>query len=200
MQDYISVPSVTLPAQGLRNFGFTAYIVGSLNPTPISLPEDTIGGKLLNIYCQGTNALSLITISPRRVYGGFGGVGGTTSYLLNRNQFIQLLSAGTSGWVVVSTSNQNTTTSAPAIVQTLAQNTKMFQTTITGAAVNGTFTFATGFVANPSFTNTPFITLTAVDPILNHTMVIKTQSNTDFTYVSLLGTFPASLNVMAVGV
>jgi hypothetical protein len=74
----------------------------------------------------------------------------------------------------------------------------MLSTRITGAAVNGTFTY-TSISGQFAFASPASVQLTAEDATGNHIMTLRTNTTTGFTYVSSTGSFPTTLHIYALG-
>jgi len=192
----LSVASYTIPADALRNSLYTLVISGTANPTPLNFPTDDTGGKYITIFNAGSQGVECrCSASPTRLFvGGNNGLAGGTTYSIRANQVVQFLSSGSSGFLVFAQTNPNSNqTNYPYPLQTQTTNQRITSTRITGASVNGTFTYASAFNAVPA------VVLTAEDATGNHTMTLRTSTTSGFTYVSSTGSFPTALSIHIVG-
>jgi hypothetical protein len=197
----LSVGSYTIPQNALRNSSYTLIMSGTANPTTLNFPTDDTGGKYITVFNAGTNPiLCSCSASPTRPFiGGGNGLSGGTTYPIRSNQTVQFLSAGSSGFILFSQSNSNTNINQyPSTVQTLTTNQRILATRITGAAVNGTFTY-TSISGQFAFASPASVQLTAEDATGTQTMILRTNTTTGFTYVSSSGVFPTTLHIYAVG-
>jgi hypothetical protein len=191
-----SVATYTIPADADRNTFFNLYISGTANPTPVLFPTDDVGGKYITIYNGGTNDLLLsCPATPIRPFiGGVIGVAGATTYPVRINQSVSFVSGGSQGFINLYATNPNSNqVGNPYPVQTATRNQRIFSVRITGASVNGTYTYPT------AFTSAPVVQLTAEDATGNHIMTLRTNTTTGFTYVSSSGSFPTALHIYALG-
>jgi hypothetical protein len=193
----LGVATYTIPQDALRNSLYTLIIAGTATPTPLNFPTNDTGGKYITIYNAGAQSIRcLCSASPaRNFFGGNNGLGGGSEYAIRANQVVQFLSAGSQGFLVFAQSNPNSNQGAyPFPVQCLTTNQKVLATRITGASVNGTFSYGSfPFAAVPS------VILTAEDATGNHIMTLRTSTTTGFTYVSSTGSFPTALSIFAQG-
>jgi len=193
----LGVATYTIPQDGLRNSLYTLIIAGTATPTPLNFPTNDTGGKYITIYNAGAQSIRcLCSASPaRNFFGGNNGLGGGSEYAIRANQVVQFLSAGSQGFLVFAQSNPNSNQGAyPFPVQCLTTNQKVLTTRITGASVNGTFSYGSF-----PFASVPSVVLTAEDATGNHTMTLRTSTTTGFTYVSSTGSFPTALSIFAQG-
>jgi len=198
----LSVASYTIPQNALRNSSYTLIMSGTANPTTLNFPTDDTGGKYITVFNAGTNPiLCSCSASPTRLFfGGGNGLVGASTYAIRSNQTVQFLSAGSSGFILFSQSNSNTNVNQyPSTIQTLSTNQRMLSTRITGASVNGTFTY-TSISGQQNFASPASVQLTAEDATGNHTMTLRTNTVAGFTYVSSTGSFPTTLHIYALGV
>jgi len=197
----LSVASYTIPQNALRNSSYTLIMSGTANPTTLNFPTDDTGGKYITVFNAGTNPiLCSCSASPTRLFfGGGNGLVGASTYAIRSNQTVQFLSAGSSGFILFSQSNSNTNVNQyPSTIQTLSTNQRMLSTRITGASVNGTFTY-TSISGQFAFSSPASVQLTAEDATGNHIMTLRTNTTTGFTYVSSTGSFPTTLHIYALG-
>ena len=192
----LGVTSYTIPQDALRNSLYTLIISGTANPTPLNFPTDDTGGKYITIFNAGSQGVECrCSASPTRLFvGGNNGLAGGATYSIRANQVVQFLSAGSQGFLVFAQTNPNSNQSNyPYPLQSQTTNQRILATRITGASVNGTFTYAS------AFTSIPAVVLTAQDATGNHTMTLRTSTTSGFTYVSSSGAFPTALNIYVVG-
>jgi hypothetical protein len=198
----LGVASYTIPADAVRNSLYTLIIAGTANPTPVAFPTDDTGGKYITIYNAGSQGIRCeCSASPTRLFvGGNNGLAGGTTYAIRANQVVQFLSAGSSGFLVFAQTNPNSNQGLyPYPVQSLTTNQRVIATRITGASVNGTFTY-TSISGQQNFASPASVQLTAEDATGNHTMTLRTNTVAGFTYVSSTGSFPTTLHIYALGV
>jgi len=198
----LGVASYTIPQDALRNSLFTLIIAGTATPTPLNFPTDDTGGKYITIFNAGSQSVRCqCSASPVRPFvGGNNGLAGGTTYAIRANQVVQFLSAGSQGFLVFAQSNPNSNVGTyPFPVQSLTTNQRVIATTITGASVNGTFTY-TSITGQQNFASPPAVVLTAQDATGNHIMTLRTNTTSGFTYVSSTGSFPTTLHIYALGV
>jgi hypothetical protein len=193
----LGVASYTIPADATRNSLYTLIIAGTASPTPVAFPTTDTGGKYITIYNAGANSVRCTcSASPARLFiGGNNGLGGGSEYAIRGNQVVQFLSAGSQGFLLFAQSNPNSNQGAyPFPVQCLTTNQKVLTTRITGASVNGTFSYGSF-----PFASVPSVVLTAEDATGNHIMTLRTNTTAGFTYVSSTGSFPTALSIFAQG-
>jgi hypothetical protein len=197
----IGVSSFTIPQDGLRNSLYTLVVSGTANPTPINFPTNDTGGKYITIFNGGSQSLRCeCSASPTRPFiGGNNGLAGATTYAIRANQTVQFLSAGASGFLLFAQSNPNSNVGTyPFPIQSLTTNQRVIATRITGASVNGTFTY-TSISGQTNFSSPASVQLTAEDSTGNHVMTLRTNTVSGFTYVSSTGSFPTTLHIYALG-
>ena len=193
----LGVASYTIPQDALRNSLYTLIISGTVGPTPLNFPTNDTGGKYITIYNAGAQAIRCLcsAVPARNFFGGNNGLGGGSEYAIRGNQVVQFLSAGASGFLVFAQTNPNSNQGGfPYPLQNLIANQRIFSTRITGASITGSFTYTP-----LAFGTAPTVQLTAEDATGNHTMTLRTNTNTGFTYVSSSGSFPTALHIYAVG-
>jgi hypothetical protein len=193
----LGVASYTISQNALRNTNYVLIMSGTVSPTPLNFPTDDTGGKYITIYNTGAQTIRCLcsAVPARNFLGSNSGTGGATDYAIRSNQVVQFLSVGSSGFIVLTQTNPNSNQGTyPFPLQNLTSNQRIFSTTITGASVTGTFTYTP-----IAFTSAPTVQLTAEDATGNHTMTLRTNTNTGFTYVSSGGALPTTLHIYAVG-
>jgi len=198
----IGVASYTIPQDALRNSLYTLIVSGTASPTPINFPTDDTGGKYITIFNGGSQSLRCqCSASPVRPFvGGNNGLAGGSTYAIRANQTVQFLSAGSQGFLLFAQSNPNSNVGTyPFPVQSLTTNQRVIATRITGASVNGTFTY-TSIPGQQNFNSIPAVVCTAEDATGNHIITLRTNTVSGFTYVSSAGGFPTSMSIYALGV
>jgi hypothetical protein len=164
----VPVGSFTIPQTAQRNINYTVTVVGALNPTPVYMPTDDPTGKYIVVYNPGTNGLMLTSSAGLKFYGGLASSAGSLQYPCFSNQFIQVVSAGASGFLVLNASNVNNVPNSPFITSNPQRNRRMDSGVITGlvgANGTGTQTFMTPILT----VDRPAVCVNAVDTQANHT-------------------------------
>jgi hypothetical protein len=198
----IGIASFTIPQDALRNSLYTLIISGTANPTPVNFPTDDTGGKYITIFNGGNQSLrcQCSAVPTRPFVGGNNGLSGATTYAIRPNQTVQFLSAGAQGFLLFAQSNPNSNVgNYPFPIQSLTTNQRVIATRITGASVNGTFTY-TSIAGQQPFNSIPAVVCTAEDATGNHTITLRTSTTTGFTYVSSGAGFPTAMSFYALGV
>jgi hypothetical protein len=183
-----TVASFTVPANAVRNALYTTTLIGTANPTPVTLPTDDLGGKYIYLYNAGTNPILISGSSTRKIYGTNCGTAGATSIPLYVNQLIGLFST-TSGFLILSLTNPNNTPSTPYYLQVTSVNQRQSAQRITSFTGSPqTVTFSVAFSAIPS------VVLSALGGS-NVQLASQSASNFTFTYSST----PTAVNWCANG-
>lgn len=198
----LGVASYTIPQDALRNSLYTLIIAGTATPTPLNFPTNDTGGKYITIFNGGVQSIrcQCSAVPTRPFVGGNNGLAGGTTYAIRPNQTVQFLSAGAQGFLLFAQSIPNSNVgNYPFPIQSLTTNQRVIATRITGASVNGTFTY-TSIAGQLAFTSIPAVVCTAEDATGNHTITLRTSTTTGFTYVSSAGGFPTAMSFYALGV